>query len=372
MYGLPILNKDGKYHQVSIWRDDWLKKVGINKIPETLDEAEQAFYKFRNEDPDGNGKKDTYALSLNGIKGVLDAYGPTPFDMFWSLKDGEVVLNATRPEMKDALTRLHKWYADGLIDPEFITGENKGQHFAHSVVFWNGRIGYSVPGMPYHVYPSFRDGEYPGSANYTNFKELQGENATFDYGYPLVGPDGTSRALSWGVFAGDYFMMGRNVKTGSEKMKKILEICEALNTDHDFYMLTGYGREGIDYEMNGKAVVSKIDRKQGHSLGLATNGIQYLVNNFEFVENDPDSEEVAFSKKYGQTGKAYTNVVWGGLPSDTTYKEIIKQKVEENYFAFIIGNRDIGEFDAFVQELNAAGLEQLTKEAREWYKARYE
>ena len=48
-------NYANKYHIASVWRDDWLKKVGIDKIPETLDEAETAFYKFRNDDPDGNG-----------------------------------------------------------------------------------------------------------------------------------------------------------------------------------------------------------------------------------------------------------------------------------------------------------------------------
>ena len=46
-----------------VWRGDWLENVGIEKVPETLDEYEEAFYKFSQDDPDGNGKKDTYACT---------------------------------------------------------------------------------------------------------------------------------------------------------------------------------------------------------------------------------------------------------------------------------------------------------------------
>ena len=53
------------------------------------------------------------------------------------------------------------------------------------------------------------------------------------------------------------------------------------------------------------------------------------------------------------------------------YKSVVEQKIQENYYAFISGARDINEFDQFVTEPNSAGLEQLTKEANEWYDERY-
>lgn len=48
------------------FREDWLKNVGITEIPETIEEMEVALTKFRNEDPDGNGKKDTYGMTATG------------------------------------------------------------------------------------------------------------------------------------------------------------------------------------------------------------------------------------------------------------------------------------------------------------------
>lgn len=124
LYALPYITPSGAFHYTPVWRDDWLKNVGITKIPETLDEAEAAFYKFTKEDPDKNGKNDTYAMSDKGLTAVFGAYGANPFsvaesDFYWSLKNGTVTLSAVLPEMKDALVRINKWYKDGLIDAEF-------------------------------------------------------------------------------------------------------------------------------------------------------------------------------------------------------------------------------------------------------------
>ena len=59
--------------------------------------------------------------------------------------------------MKEALTYLRKWYKDGVIDPEFVTGENKGgyKHLSHA--FINGKIGMTSMGNYYHW---VQDGDY--------------------------------------------------------------------------------------------------------------------------------------------------------------------------------------------------------------------
>ncbi|MFR6331699.1 MAG: extracellular solute-binding protein [Eisenbergiella sp.] len=67
----PVI-KDGKTYgiactpfltegQVMIIRQDWLDKLGL-KAPTTLDEFEEVIRAFTEQDPDGNGKKDTYGL----------------------------------------------------------------------------------------------------------------------------------------------------------------------------------------------------------------------------------------------------------------------------------------------------------------------
>ena len=45
------------------------------------------------------------------------------------------------PHNKEALALVKQLYDDGVLDPEFITGENQGGYWAISHSFVNGRIG---------------------------------------------------------------------------------------------------------------------------------------------------------------------------------------------------------------------------------------
>lgn len=56
MYSIPCFRKYDTIVTPVVWRTDWLENVGITEIPRTLEEFEEAFYKFTKEDPDGNGK----------------------------------------------------------------------------------------------------------------------------------------------------------------------------------------------------------------------------------------------------------------------------------------------------------------------------
>ena len=50
------------------------------------------------------------------------------------------------PKAKEALALLNRLYKDGVLDPEFITGENQGGYWALSHAFINQRIGLSCLG----------------------------------------------------------------------------------------------------------------------------------------------------------------------------------------------------------------------------------
>lgn len=369
LYGIPTLNIQGRYPFVPIWRDDWLKNVGIDKIPETLDEAEEAFYKFANDDPDRNGEKDTYALSSMGFNAVYGAFGTQEYGI-WLEKDGQLVYTLTMPEMKEALTLLNKWYRDGLIDPEFITGENKGQYWANSVSFCNGRIGFSVPGAYYHI--SSGEETTTASNNYTTFKDLQGESATYAPGKPFTGKDGKSGTYQWGVYNGNYIVMGKNVDKTEGKLEKILQIHEKINSDFEFYKLTTIGIENEDYTYDSST--GYYDRSlfaaknlSAASAGLNTNGIAFVQNNFDFGEA-VGKKDFDYAHKVADF-QGYTNKVWAGLPSSGQYTGILESKAKEAIVLFITGQRSLEEFDQYVQEMNTAGLSQLTKEANEWYES---
>ena len=64
--GLPIISPWNIYRRGIAWNAQWLHNVGIDKVPETLDEFEEAYLKFRNDDPNQSGAKDTYAFHRAG------------------------------------------------------------------------------------------------------------------------------------------------------------------------------------------------------------------------------------------------------------------------------------------------------------------
>jgi multiple sugar transport system substrate-binding protein len=70
-YGVPF----SAQASVLLVRSDWLKKVGL-PAPKTWDELEKVAKAFTTQDPDGNGKNDTYGLDVPGStqRGYLSWY----------------------------------------------------------------------------------------------------------------------------------------------------------------------------------------------------------------------------------------------------------------------------------------------------------
>lgn len=83
-YGIPNLNYANARCRSSVWRTDWLKNVGITKIPSTIEEMHDALYKFTYNDPDGDGKKNTFGMSSDitnwhtMFTDIFGAYGVLP------------------------------------------------------------------------------------------------------------------------------------------------------------------------------------------------------------------------------------------------------------------------------------------------------
>ena len=145
-FGLPTMNRKGAEPKPGIWRMDWLRAGGFEEQPQTLEEFEAALRYISHGDPDGNGIDDTYGMSGDisnwwwvSFSEIFGAFGVLPFD--WQEVDGQIVWGGTRPEARQALELLRRWYAEGLIHPEFVTDSMlPGQSLDRK--FLSGRTGY--------------------------------------------------------------------------------------------------------------------------------------------------------------------------------------------------------------------------------------
>jgi len=97
-------------------RTDWLDKLGL-EVPKTVDELYNVYTAFRNEDPNGNGKKDEIPyFTRNGY--ISDLFQLWDGRNSFEVRDGKFVAGQISEGTKTALINLQKWYKEGLIDQE--------------------------------------------------------------------------------------------------------------------------------------------------------------------------------------------------------------------------------------------------------------
>src|SRR5665811_1513692 len=125
--------RDRCYHcwfSQKLWiNSSWLKKLNL-EMPKTTDDILKVYRAFRDNDPNGNGKKDEYALSGANIK---TSWHSNPVDYFMcafiyddggdrlSLENGKVDVNFNKPEFKEGLKFMNTMWKEKLIDPAAFT-----------------------------------------------------------------------------------------------------------------------------------------------------------------------------------------------------------------------------------------------------------
>lgn len=104
-------------------RQDWMEKLKLEE-PKTLDDFYNVFKAFKEQDPDGNGKDDTYGLSTAGlydIQGFLSAAGVKY--RYVIDKNGKRTIPIATEKAVPVLEWFAKLYKDGLLDPNFATND---------------------------------------------------------------------------------------------------------------------------------------------------------------------------------------------------------------------------------------------------------
>ncbi|MFH5181719.1 extracellular solute-binding protein [Paenibacillus sp. TAB 01] len=126
-----VKTKDGKIYGVftkfqggtmPIVRNDWLKKLNLPE-PKTLDDYYKVLKAFTEQDPDGNGKKDTYGLSTAGTYELQGFFSAAGLKQRYVEKDGKLDV----PYSTDAAIPVYEWlnklYKEGILDPNFATND---------------------------------------------------------------------------------------------------------------------------------------------------------------------------------------------------------------------------------------------------------
>ncbi|TBL79048.1 DUF3502 domain-containing protein [Paenibacillus thalictri] len=363
LYSIPFTHGPVMESGVMIARKDWMKNVGIEKAPTNLDEFEQLLKAFTLNDPDKNGKNDTYGIhggQRYHFNYVWGAYGLMP--KTFTLQNGKITYTSILPKYKEALKLISKWYKAGYIDPEFVTDDRTKQRDKWS----QGKFGVLADN-------AFWADSVRGESGVLAMVEAKNKTADFMFLPPFKGPDGLVGSFvdfpSLRADGAVYF--GKDAS--AQVVNKMMEIKEALASDWELYKRVYYGVEGTDYtvESGGKMTVSpklnaEIITKEGiaQTWGLMPITIDWMSKTM--TERDKVVHSMSMEQPKTFNGKDF--------PVSSTNKalknkgEDVFKLVDEFYVNAITGKVDIdAAWDKYVDSVNKAGLTDILAEYQTLY-----
>ncbi|GGE26291.1 putative ABC transporter peptide-binding protein YtcQ [Marinithermofilum abyssi] len=353
------------YLNTPIIRKDWLDNLGL-KMPTNYDELKKVAIAFTKDDPDGNGKDDTYGMVL-----AEDWYPFYAFGAYWDVNawyhknaKGQYIPGVISKPHKETIRMMADLYKQGALTKDFVL---LSSNEANTKEFYAGKAGIMV-GSPRGMSDPYMEA----------LKKIhpKAELAAIP---PFKAPDGSQ---GYTAGSGYYTAIALSGKLAQDpgKVRRILDIVDygrrfyplekrnAANKDFDWL----YGKENKGYQLvDGNPVVSEGKK------GIAP--YHYMLDNKMWA---PDDAANQYSKTYKTEGlrqvtrdlenmhaayKHYLNPVHQVYSPTLVMKgqEITRALLNEQA-KIITGDRPMSDWDAIVQKyLKDGGARMITEMNKE-------
>lgn len=218
-----------------IFRKDWLDNLGL-KTPTTIDELYTALKAFAHNDPDQNGKQDTYGLiDANNLFGFNTVFAIFGSPQGYEVKDGKFIPAHETAENLEAMKFLRKLYEEKILVSDFavMTPAQRNE------MIYTGKGGAVFATVD-------------GAQRYQEETEKINPKARFDITQRINGPKG-ERIPSYPGHNGIVVFPKSSVKTEAE-LKQILNFYSMLGDDK-MVDLFAWGIEGVSYKVENNTFV---------------------------------------------------------------------------------------------------------------------
>lgn len=356
IYGVPrstLVRTDG-----FIIRADWLKRVGL-EVPEdrtlTLDELYTIFDRFTNNDPDGNGKKDTYGIATysDTNKGIILPVTET-FDLFGWQKaakgEGYEYMNPMYSKKTDnykkALEFNRKLFTEGLVDPEspvINTYVNMTERFKRGIVGVVREFG-----GRFQMYTDEIQKLYPDA-------ELCIVNAIEDENGDTKAPTDYNSGC-YGLWA---------ISAANEHKEETLKFLDWIVSDEGWETAM-YGLEGSAYEIaDGEKVFNDDARYNiGRSITRRNTDVDFYIPN----GTKPEMAEYMRELMHEQMEVSVISLDHGYKPAAASQLQYVdyQTKMNREVTKIFMGEKDVSYYDTVLENWYKNGGTDYVKEMNEY------
>lgn len=298
-----------------IVRKDWMDKLGLQQ-PKTLDEFYYVLKSFKEKDPDGNGKNDTYGLSTAGL------YDIQPFMSATGVKYKYVLDNNGKrsiPYATEAAVPVYNWlaklYKEGILDPNFVTNDTGKMR----ELFLTDRVGMVT--------------YWDAWVGLFNNMRLQKDPNTKFYAEGITGAKGPNDYM---LHRGDPSLWAIPVNAKNpEGAIKFLEYWHSK----DGNLVSTLGVEGYDYKVaNGTYTLTEKGKEHGMDHGVIIPNNSRFKNPIGLLPGVEDARKIIMNnnatlenstKDWPDAEKIVTNYAFKAIMGQMSTTEAVKKMNEE-------------------------------------------
>lgn len=345
LYGVPypIQAVNG---QLGMYRKDWAQKLGVDN-PKNANDVLDMFVAFSTQDPDGNGKRDTYGL--DGLRQSMWA-GMFRAPNNWRLnKDGSLQKDFETDEYKAVLEFTNKLWQKGAIHPDALTLTLDQQED----LVESGKTGFFTQGG----WGFF--GDQPNT-QYTLARQ-NNPKANLQPWLP-PGHDGGKPAMAIGSASYGFGGIPSSIKD-EKKIVELIHIMEywaaPFGSDEFTFMYDGIEGEMFNYVDGAPVEVS--NGKQNWA-----NGINYLCGPGEinyFYANQPGFAKTMQHWQEVQLDGAIADPTQGLYsPSWVQHAAALVQMEQDAFNSIAVGHQPMSYLDEVIKTWKSQGGDQARKE----------
>lgn len=326
-------------------RKDWLDNLKL-EVPKTIEDLKAVAAAFTNDDPDQNGKKDTFGLTGGELNGafapVFGAFGVGSPGSIYE-KDGKLMNALYDPAMKDALAFIKDMIATGSVDPELLANTA----LQHQEKAFKGQAGIIWI-------------DWPNMTKENMIEQIKAVNPKAEWIQmePPAGPAGKFDG-SWeiGNTPGRY-AIPKALEKDPEKLQRVFDLLNYVSDPKGGSLLVQFGVEGTHFTKEGdKIVMTDKAGEVGYSWLYQFTGrpeLSYLQTKFvpqaAFIKFAGDQPRI-------QTLNGFVDLPEGYVASDAD------RYIKEELAKFAYGQRDLGEYDKFLKTLETTMKYKLFMDA---------